>query len=108
MKKPAAHIEATPGRARLNRLLRRMLGDQTGAVMMEYVVLGVLIVGAVVAAVIFFGKTILNQFGVMTHAATGDTKSAQSMVDESNSEREGGIDNAKERRKGMSNDEFDN
>ena len=92
-------------RTRLGRLACRLLGDQAGEVMMEYVVLGVLIVGAVVAAVIFFGKTILNQFGVMTHAATGDNTKAEQMVTEFGSEKDEGIEKAKTSNKTMTNQE---
>ena len=54
---------------RLGRVLRRLSGDQEGAVMMEYVVLVSLLVAGVVAAAIYFGRT----------ASTGMTAGAQAM-----------------------------
>lgn len=47
------------------RILCRLLGEQTGAVLMEYVVLGVLLVAAVVGAVVMFGEDITGAFKVM-------------------------------------------
>lgn len=64
-------------RTRFGRTLCRLAGDQAGAVMMEYVILGVLIAAAATLAAIFFGKGIVGSFTTMTHATTGQTDSAK-------------------------------
>ncbi|MEY4917520.1 MAG: hypothetical protein RL616_1433 [Verrucomicrobiota bacterium] len=61
----------------LGRTFCRLAGDRTGAVMMEYVILGVLIAAAATLAAIFFGKGIVGSFTTMTHATTGQTDSAK-------------------------------
>jgi len=63
-------------RTRLGRLLCRLAGDQTGAVLMEYVILGVLIAAAATVAVIYFGKGIVGGVTVMTDATAGKTDAA--------------------------------
>lgn len=63
-------------RTRLGRVFCRLAGDQTGAVMMEYVILGVMIAAAATLAAIFFGKTIVQSFTTMTQATAGQTTSA--------------------------------
>ena len=45
-------------RTALGRTLCRLAGDRTGAVMMEYVILGVLIAAAATLAAIYFGKIV--------------------------------------------------
>ena len=64
-------------RSALGRTLCRLAGDRAGGVMMEYVVLGVLVVSAVVVTVIFFGHTIREQFTSMAHATAGQTDNAE-------------------------------
>ena len=53
-----ALLIARAKRTALGRFLCRLAGDNAGAVMMEYVVLGVLVVAAVVGLVVAFGDTI--------------------------------------------------
>jgi Flp pilus assembly pilin Flp len=65
-------------RTRLGRMFCRLAGDQTGAVMMEYVILGVMIAAAATLAAIFFGKTIVQNFTTMTQATVGKTDAAKS------------------------------
>lgn len=55
-------------RTAFGRFLCRLAGDTAGAVMMEYVVLGVLIVAAVVGLVVAFGGTIGSAFETMSKA----------------------------------------
>ena len=52
-------------------MLRRLMGDEVGGVMMEYVILAVLIAAAVVVAVAMFGKTLVGMFDVAAQGATG-------------------------------------
>ena len=60
----------------LGRVVCRLLGDERGQAMMEYVIIAVLIAAAAVAAVAYFGKDIVAMFNVAGRAATGDAKSA--------------------------------
>ena len=54
------------------RMLRRLVGEETGAVMMEYFILAVLIAAAAVVAIAYFGRTIVGEANVATSAmATG-------------------------------------
>ena len=52
-------------RTAFGRFVCRLVGDTAGAVMMEYVVLGVLVVAAVVGLVVAFGDTIGEGLKVM-------------------------------------------
>lgn len=64
----------------LGRFFCRLLGDQGGAVMMEYVVLGVLVVAAAVAIVMVFGDAIHDQFSYMIDVLTvGPTQAKQNL-----------------------------
>ena len=58
-------------RTRLGRFFCRLAGEERGAVMMEYVVLGVMVVAAVVALVMLFGKQIRASFEEMIRALMG-------------------------------------
>lgn len=62
----------------LGRVVCRLLGDERGQAMMEYVIIAVLIAAAAVAAVAYFGKDIVAMFNVAGSAATGDAKTAES------------------------------
>ena len=65
-----ALLIARAKRTALGRFLCRLAGDNAGAVMMEYVVLGVLVVAAVVGLVVAFGGTIGDAFKTMITAIT--------------------------------------
>lgn len=45
-------------RTAMGRFVCRLLGDECGAVAMEYVVIALLVVAAAVGAAVYFGKTI--------------------------------------------------
>lgn len=79
---------------RFGRMLCRLFGDERGAVMMEYVVLGVLVVAAVVAIVKLFGGTISDQFKVMIKALTGDNKAVTKQVEDNETNANTGITDA--------------
>ena len=64
-------------KTRLGRALRRLVGEETGAVLMEYVVLAVLMVAAVVGAVIVFGNRIAHRFDEAGIATTGSQTSVE-------------------------------
>jgi Flp pilus assembly pilin Flp len=63
------------------RMLCRVLGDERGAVMMEYVVLGVLVVAAAVAVVLVFGRQIRDNFHGMILAMQGKEDTAKQYVE---------------------------
>ncbi|MBP5637970.1 MAG: hypothetical protein J6X55_00700 [Victivallales bacterium] len=55
-------------RTKVGRFLCRLLGDERGAVAMEYVVIALLVAAAVVGIVIVFGSRIASMFGGATKA----------------------------------------
>ncbi len=66
--------------SRLGRGLVRLLGEEKGAVAMEYIVIALLIGAAVVALVMVFGGNIRNMFAksndVMTSTTVSDVQKA--------------------------------
>ena len=63
-------------KSKLGRVICRLLGEERGAIMMEYVIVAVLIAAAAVAAVAYFGKDIVAMFNVAGTAATGNAQQA--------------------------------
>ena len=61
----------------LGRMFCRLLGDQTGAVMMEYIVLAVLLVAATVGIVVVFGRNMRAQWYTAMMAMIGKTDKAK-------------------------------
>ena len=57
-------------KGRMHKAVCRLMGEKTGGVMMEYVILAVLIAAAVVVAVAMFGKTLVGMFNVAAKGAT--------------------------------------
>ncbi len=60
----------------LGRVLRRLLGEENGAVMMEYIVIGLLIAAACVVAVAMFGHQITGMFASLAHSVAGNPDQA--------------------------------
>ena len=56
----------------MGRVLRRLLGEEKGAVMMEYIVVGLLIAAACVIAVAMFGHQITGMFASLAHSVAGN------------------------------------
>ena len=77
-------------RTALGRFLCRLAGENAGAVMMEYVVLGVLVVAAVVGLVVAFGDTIGSAFKTMATAIFNPGE-APSSVEEGRSTRDSAV-----------------
>jgi Flp pilus assembly pilin Flp len=73
-------------RTAMGRSLCRLFGDRTGAVMMEYVILAVLVAAAVVVAAIYFGRTIMKQFGAAAQATAGETRKSERQAKEATRE----------------------
>ena len=65
----------------LRKVFVRLLGEEKGAVMMEYVIIAVLIAAACVVAVAMFGKTIVGMFDTASKGATGDHSGAKQALD---------------------------
>ena len=63
-------------------VLKRLFGEETGAVLMEYVILAVMIAAACVVAVIYFGQTASKQTVAATDAMAGKTSDAVSKAGE--------------------------
>ncbi len=66
--------------------MARLFGEESGAVMMEYVVLASLLVAAVVGAVIIFGNRIRSGVNASTQALGGNTDTAQTIQKNANSD----------------------
>ena len=56
----------------LGRVLCRLLGEEKGVAMLEYIILGLLIAAACVIGVSFFGHTATGMLGVLSAAMIGD------------------------------------
>ena len=61
----------------VGRVLRRLLGEEKGAVMMEYIVIALLIATAAVIAISAFGQTATQMFAALGAAMTGDHETAK-------------------------------
>ncbi|MBR1837617.1 MAG: hypothetical protein IJ783_10060 [Kiritimatiellae bacterium] len=94
MNKPSLRALARSKNTFFGRMLRRLVGEERGAVMMEYVVVGVLVVAAAVAMVMLFGKNIRNQFGVMNKAVVGNASGASEMAQQNYDANDGAVDGA--------------
>ena len=80
--------------SRIGRMVRRVLGDEKGAVAMEYVILAVLIAAAIVVAVAVFGKTIVGMFDVAGKGASGQHSEAKTTLDKVQQEQQSGAEQA--------------
>ena len=60
----------------VGRVRRRLLGEEKGAVMMEYIVVGLLIAAACVIAVAMFGHQITGMFASLAHSVAGNPDQA--------------------------------
>lgn len=76
------------------RGFRRMLGEEKGAVMMEYVIIAVLIAAACVVAVAIFGKTIVGMFDVAGKGASAQHTEAKSTLDQTQEDQKTGAGQA--------------
>lgn len=65
--------------SKFGKILRRLAGEEAGAVMMEYVILAVLIAAAAVIAIAYFGKTVTSEANTATVAMTGKGNEAAQM-----------------------------
>ena len=61
---------------KFGRILSRIVGEDTGAVMMEYVLVAMLVAAATVAALAYFGRDTQGMFGVLGKAIYGRSEEA--------------------------------
>ena len=64
------------------KFLRRIAGEETGAVMMEYVIVAVLVAAAAVIAIAYFGKTVTSEANTASVAMTGEGNKASQMQED--------------------------
>ena len=64
----------------LGRVLRRLMGEERGAVMMEYIVIALLIAAVAVVAISAFGGYASELFGVIGHAMGGNSSAAKTAL----------------------------
>ena len=64
----------------VGKVICRIMGEENGAVMMEYVIVAVLIAAAVAAGAWLFGSHILAMFGVAEQGAIGHDDAAVNRV----------------------------
>ncbi len=83
-------------RTKFGRFLCRILGEENGAVAMEYVIIGVLVAAAVVAIVMVFGDAIGNMFGTMITSLFDPKKAAEERIKDGETKL-GEIDEAEKR-----------
>ena len=81
-------------KTRFGRFVCQVLGNEKGAVAMEYVVLAVLIAAAIVVAVAVFGKTIVGMFDVAGKGASAQHTEAKSTLDKVQEEQKSGAEQA--------------
>ena len=84
--KPTKGMIERAKKSLLGRFACRLVGDQKGAVMMEYVIVAVLIAAAAVVAVAFFGRTIQRQFSSAAAATAGQAGKAKTLSTEAKTE----------------------
>lgn len=82
--------------SRFGRFITRILGEEKGAVAMEYVILAVLIAAAIVVAVAVFGKTIVGMFDVAGKGASAQHTEAKSTLDKVQQDQATGAQQASE------------
>lgn len=82
--------------SKFGKLLRRLVGEETGAVMMEYVIVAVLVAAVCVVAVIYFGQTTSKQFNAATEAVAVNTDNAVKKAGEAQKRAKDGSDKSVE------------
>ena len=86
-------------RTRFGRFLCAILGDQRGAVAMEYVVIALLVAAAVVGVVMVFGSRIANMFTQSTKVLSSKESEMEAVASEVQSSRETDKSRAEEQQK---------
>lgn len=82
--------------SKFGKILRRLVGEEAGAVMMEYVIIAVLVAAAAVVGIIYFSRTMNEQGAAATAAMAGETKEAVSHAEKAKKEAKTGADKSLE------------
>ena len=88
----------------IKKLYRRLVSEEAGAVAMEYVIIGLLVSAAAVAAVTYFGRSMSSGMNTMSVAVTGDHAKAGQMYDTASEEAIEGVKSAEESRNKLHTD----
>lgn len=80
---------------KFGKVLRRLLGEETGAVMMEYVIVAVLVAAAAVVGIIYFSRTMNEQGAAASAAMAGQTKEATDHAEKAKGEASKGATESK-------------
>ena len=75
-----SYLKKVATKSFVGRVLRRLLGEEKGTVMMEYIVIGLLIAAVAVVAVGYFGGAISDMFTALTHVAVVQPSAASTTV----------------------------
>ena len=86
-------------RTKFGRFLCALMGDQCGAVAMEYVVIALLVAAAVVGVVMVFGSRIANMFTQSTKALATEETKMQTLADEVKTSRTDDIKRVEDQQK---------
>jgi len=81
--------------SKFGKLLCRLVGEETGAVMMEYVIIAVLVAAAAVVGIIYFSRTMNEQGAAAAAAMAGQTKEAESHAEKAKGEAAKGATESK-------------
>lgn len=92
---------------KFGKFIRRIAGEETGAVMMEYVIVAVLIAAACVVAIAYFGKTIVGQTNAAAAAARGEGHEASAIVEKGRTIGKQGAEEAVKNNKTFSDSKVD-
>ena len=84
-------------KSRLGRLLCRIVGEDTGAIMMEYVLVAMRIAAATVAAATYFGRSAQGMFGALSRAIWGDEVAAIERINDGRDEADKNADEGEKR-----------
>lgn len=82
--------------SKFGRAVARLFGEETGAVMMEYVVVAVVIAAACALIFAIFGKSIFGQAEVAINATTGEHDRAASAQESVRTDKDAGVSAAVE------------
>jgi len=63
-----SYLKKVATKSFVGRVLRRLLGEEKGTVMMEYIVVGLLVVAVAVGALAIFGNYVNEGFNLLTAA----------------------------------------
>ncbi len=74
------------------RTLRRLLGEEKGAVAMEYIVIALLVAAAVVGLVMVFGGNLRNMFDKTNQTMTQSTVAGVAAVGQANRDEQAKLD----------------